>query len=266
MLRQFLIIFILILPNQTYANGEGAGALSIVPGLGQASQGHIAEGFTWLGVIAGGLLLTKNESDQTIFYDLWMYNIYDAYKDGGGRAAKNNVFSNYFAAFNPIHLLDYRGDIPIAVQAASNNKSDLALSSDNKLKTPFYMAFIALGEEALFRGYFFPVFSNIFGTVTGAISSSLLFAASHGLYKGQSSLAFSGDVFLWRAFLGLIYSWQTYQNKNDLRGSIFSHTWVNVIHEYKRTGVLAGGRVGKSSNGIKPGKPNGIVLGWKTAF
>ena len=120
----------------------------------------------------------------------------------------------------------------------------MAIGPNNKLSTPFYMSFIALGEEGLFRGFVFPGLTDVFGgsAVVGATTSSLSFAAFHALYVGQSSYAFQPNIFLMRTALGLFYCWQTYHDKFDLRKSIFSHTWFDVLVEWDRQDMPGGGQ------------------------
>ncbi len=105
------------------------------------------------------------------------------------------------------------------------------------------MGFIALGEEALFRGFVFPGFTDVLGgsTIAGALTSSVTFAAAHALYNGQSRSALQGSTMLLRTVLGLFYCWQTHEDKYDLRKSIFSHTWFDVLYEWDRQGLPGGG-------------------------
>jgi membrane protease YdiL (CAAX protease family) len=246
-----------------------AGLLSVVPGLGQTANGNPGEGLAWFAVILGGGALTAgNGYNQTIFLDLWMYNIYDAYRDAGPkRSYKQNVFANYASAFNPLNIWGPPSTVPLIAQTAgtlSKGRPSFGIGPNRPVLTPFYMAFIALGEEGLFRGFFFPGLSDLFNsTVAGAITSSLVFSAAHGLYAGQQSYAFRPGVFAWRTVLGLFYCWQTHIDKYDLSKSIFSHTWVNVLYEWDRQGVLGGGRLGESKKSRAPFSSIGLELSWR---
>ncbi len=225
-----------------------AGGLSLVPGLGQLSNGNALEGIAWFTGIVGGYILTSgNSNNQTVFLDLWMYNMYDSYRDAGAsKTAKHNLFENYISAFNPLNFWGPYSTVPLIYQGvvvAGRGRNDLAIGPNNKALTPIYMGFIALGEEALFRGFVFPGFTDVLGgsTIAGALTSSVTFAAAHALYNGQSRSALQGSTMLLRTVLGLFYCWQTHEDKYDLRKSIFSHTWFDVLYEWDRQGLPGGG-------------------------
>jgi membrane protease YdiL (CAAX protease family) len=253
-------------PPAAHATPPGvAGTLSLVPGLGQVSNGDFLEGLAWLAVIGGGVVFSPRGAwPATAFYDLWMYNMYDAYRDAGPRkSAKNNVFENYIATFNPLNLIDPIG-APLLLAKGLTPSSGPQIGPDSKLLVPFAMGFVALGEEGLFRGFLFPGFSDLLSSeVLGAVTSSLVFAAAHGLYDGQRSYAFEPMVFGTRTVLGLLFSWQTHRNKYDLRKSIFAHAWFDVIYELKRT-PTAGGSLG-GGEGSAPGAPSalGLRMSWE---
>ena len=72
-----------------------AGGLSIVPGLGQVSNGDVLEGFGWLGLVGGAYCIDKGWG-----MDLLFYNMYDAYRDAKpkiNRYTNYNLFQNYIA-------------------------------------------------------------------------------------------------------------------------------------------------------------------------
>lgn len=234
-----------------------AGTLSVVPGLGQISNGDSLEGLSWFAGVLGGFMLTSGNSyNQTVFLDLWMYNMYDAYRDAGAqRSAKYNLLQNYIAAFNPLNIWGPYSSVPLIYQAAvvsGPGHGDVAIGPNNKALTPIYMGFIALGEEALFRGFVFPGFTNVLGgsVFAGAVTSSLAFAAAHTFYSGQSSYALQPQVMLLRSALGLFYCWQTHTDHYDLRKSIFSHTWFDVLYEWDRQGMPGGGGVSSKITGL----------------
>jgi hypothetical protein len=254
-----------------------SGTLSLVPGLGQISNGDFLEGLGWFATTIGGLIATQgNANNQTIFLDLWMYNMYDAYRDAGAsRTAKHNVFQNYIAAYNPTLLWGPYSTAPLGTQSllvANRGRPKFALGPNNRVLSPLYMSFVALGEEALFRGFIFSGFMNLTnGSLQfSSISSSLLFAAAHSLYSGQRSSAFHPYTFAFRTLLGYFYCLQTNKDAYDLRKSIFSHTWVDVLYEWDRLGTFGGGgQIGQlrhqaSSTSIL--KPQSISLKYSYEF
>ena len=242
-----------------------AGTLSLVPGLGQIASGKPFEGLAWFAVIGGGLFLSPRGQawPATAFYDLWMYNIYDAYRDAGARkAAKHNVLQNYLSAFNPLNLIDPIG-APLLAFKGLTPSSGAQIGPDQKILVPFAMGFVALGEEGLFRGFLFPGFSDILSSdILGGITSSVAFAAAHGLYDGQSSYAFRPSVFSMRTALGLLMAWQTHRNEYDLRKSIFAHTWFDVIYEFKRTDAPLGGSFEKGGKDASTASVLGLRMSW----
>jgi membrane protease YdiL (CAAX protease family) len=258
------------------APGLAAG-LSLVPGLGQVVQGHVIEGLGWFVVSVPLFFLSKNLTLSTIGLDLWMYNIYDSYRHAGPkRVSKESVLVNYIAAFNPLNIWDPIGPPVLGIQLFLTLKSaapEFGIGPENKILTPFSMAFIALGEEGLFRGFLYPAMSDLFfdSEVVGAITSSLVFSAAHALYAGQSSYAFTPYIFTFRTLLGLAMCWQTSINKYDLRKSIFTHTWFDVIYEWRRLGVFGGGEAGgqfasPSVLSSEYGKPTGFVVRHSFSF
>jgi membrane protease YdiL (CAAX protease family) len=240
-----------------------AGIASIIPGLGQALAGRPGEGLAWFTGVVGGFALSPRGKDWpgTAFLDLWMYNVYDAYRDAGARRSKNrSLLMNYAAAFNPLNLVDPI-TVPVVAFPLVTHPTGPALASSKSI-APFEMAFIALGEEGLFRGFFFPGFSDIFHSpVAGAVLSSALFAYSHKFYKGQATYALKPEIFTERAALGLLMCLQTYAHHYDLGPSIFAHTWFDAIYEFRR----AGGTVGGGGAQDIP-QPTGIVYKYVLDF
>lgn len=221
-----------------------AGVLSIVPGLGQAAEGNGLEGLAWFASSAG-LYFSGNSYARNIGFEIWQYNMYDAYRDAGAKdTSKQNVFENGIAPLNPVNLLD-----PISVGIVGfgfytkGGKNVARQGPKNKLGGAFLFAMVGLGEEGLFRGFLFPAFSHVTGSYTvGAITSSAAFAAFHlgnkdGYYRSAAGL---GTIFA----AGLLFCIQTYMHKFDLRHSIFAHAWFDFTVEYLHIGstdpVLAG--------------------------
>jgi membrane protease YdiL (CAAX protease family) len=89
-------------------------------------------------------------------------------------------------------------------------------------------SFVGLGEEALFRGFVFPAFTDIFfdSVWIGAVTSSAFFSWAH-VVGGRQNLGAS--PLTQRFLMGLLFAWQTHRNQYDLRKSIFAHTWFDIF-------------------------------------
>jgi len=247
-----------------------AGVASIVPGLGQTLNGDGGEGLLWFTTIAAGLSFSPRGAwPASAFMHLWMYNIYDAYRDAGAkRSAKYTVFQNYFAAFNPMNIIDPIGAPIVIVPAVTGGKSSGPKLASSPVLAPIEIAFIGLGEEGLFRGFFFPAFSDLTGSaIIGAVTSSLLFAYAHRFYSGQSKYALQGDVFASRAIGGALFCLQTYLHSYDLRHSIFAHTWYDVIVDYKHAGgTIAHGPLRTTESNSGQPRISGFVVKYVHEF
>lgn len=86
----FLVALIFLRPVSGNADSNPGlyGALSIVPGLGQAASGNPLEGLTWF-ITSLGLWTSKNSYISNVGFKLWEYNMYDAYRDAGAKEASN---------------------------------------------------------------------------------------------------------------------------------------------------------------------------------
>jgi membrane protease YdiL (CAAX protease family) len=214
--------------------GKSAGlaaTLSIVPGLGQLYNGDYWEAPLWT-LASVGLYLSRNPFMNIAGFDLWMYNIYDAYRDAGPsnkKVADRTVFGNYLAAFNPLCLWDPIGTPTLLIYGGLGGayRSFRGLTD---WRAPFVYAFVGLGEEGLFRGFLFPGLQHLFPEKAApwiaAFLSSALFAAAH-VTGGIQEL--SPDRFAVRTLMGLVFSWQTHRNQYDIRNSIFTHAWIDVL-------------------------------------
>lgn len=206
-----------------------AGALSLIPGLGQVSNGDVAEGGVWFVTALGLFLIPGDASLRQIGWDLWQYNMYDAYRDAGAKgAAKYNVFENYVAAFNPLNIIDPIGAPILALGAlVRGNDGNIPGIPRSLFLRPLVYGFVGLGEEGLFRGFLFPGLSDVFSSkIAGAITSSVLFAFFH-ITNGRSDI--DGPHLASRTIMGLLFCWQTHLQKNDLRHSIFTHSWWDFL-------------------------------------
>ena len=214
--------------NSAHAVAAGvSGTLSIIPGLGQVVNGDGVEGLGWFSTSVG-LLLTGNSFLSQIGFDLWMYNMYDAYRDAkpsGGKTKNYTVVQNYVAAFNPANIIDPIGGPIVLVGAAAGAKG--GYPAFKNLALPITYGFVGMGEEGLFRGFLFPGFSDLLSSAwAGAITSSALFAVVHAT-GGRSNL--SGTALTSRFLMGMLFCWQADRNKYDLRNNIFAHTWWDIF-------------------------------------
>ncbi len=206
-----------------------SGTLSLVPGLGQAVNGNPFEGLAWFGSVAG-LYLSGNSNLAQVGWDLWMYNMYDAYRDGGasgsGKTTSHSLASNYVANYNPANALDPIGAPVVGFGAWSgSSRGYTGLRSPTKIVT---YSFVGLGEEALFRGFLFPAFSNLLfdSAIAGAVTSSAVFAYVHAT-GGSANLA--PGVLAQRFVFGMLFSWQMHRNRYDMRRGVFAHTWYDIL-------------------------------------
>src|SRR5262245_21678507 len=112
-----LLLSLLSTPAMAAPEPGAAGALSIIPGLGQTLTGNGVEGAAWF---AGtlGLLFSRNLYLSQIGFDLWLYNMYDAYRDAGAKHATQYTFlENWAANFNPMNIVDPVGAPLVAAGA-----------------------------------------------------------------------------------------------------------------------------------------------------
>lgn len=210
----FILLLSLGLNSISNAATPGmAGTLSLIPGLGQVSNGKYLEGLTWF-VSVGALLANKNSKrSQQIGFDLWQYNMYDAYRDAANKPS--TFLGEYFSNYNPINAFDMIGTPILLLSSTQLQGSKL----DGELILE--MSFVGLGEEGLFRGFLFPAFSQMFNSKwTGAIISSAIFSYIH--LDGAKPIPF-------RFVMGMLFCWQADRNKYDLSSNIFTHTWYDVM-------------------------------------
>ncbi|MCK5073863.1 MAG: CPBP family intramembrane metalloprotease [Bacteriovoracaceae bacterium] len=214
-----VLLFGTLSPNVRATIPGIAGAASIIPGLGQTIDGRPGEGLAWFAA-SFGPLLTNDRVAQQVGFDIWMYNMYDAWRDAGGKPSTNhNVFVNYIGNYNPLNIVDPIGAPIVGVGAIAGNGGDP--DPDDFGSAMIFYSFVGLGEEGLFRGFLFPGFSSYLGKWFGAVVSSGLFALVHD-NDGMSD-------FYVRFFAGMLFCWQADRNKYDLRKNIFAHTWYDMF-------------------------------------
>ncbi|MBI2607040.1 MAG: CPBP family intramembrane metalloprotease [Deltaproteobacteria bacterium] len=225
-------------PREAHAAAAGvSGTASIIPGLGQVINGNALEGLGWFSSVAA-LSFSGNGYFAQIGFDLWMYNMYDAYRDArpqNGRFTNYGVVENYVAAFNPLNIVDPIGAPIVAYGAyAGSSRGYPGLRNVSK---PLLYGFVGEGEEGLFRGFLFPGLSDVFSSkLVGALTSSAIFAVSHAT-GGSSNLA--GGALAQRFAGGMLFCWQANLNRYDLRHGIFAHAWYDILVDRGRIAGLS---------------------------
>ncbi len=244
-----LSVYLSLCGRSHAASPELAGTLSIIPGLGQISNGDTWEGLGWA-ITSLGLYTSGNFYASNIGYKIWQYNMYDAYRDAGPKnAGKQNVLENYTAFLDPTNIIDPVGAGILGFGAYSISGSEPSVSSGpgNLPGSALFFGFVGLGEEGLFRGFLFPAFSDALDSKWGgAIVSSALFSVSHLTNSASFYRSFNGLGILFLG--GMALCWQTDNNDYDLRHSIFTHTWYDVIVDF---GGRKGGSGGLEKLGAK---------------
>ncbi len=216
------------LPARASAPAGLVGTASVIPGLGQTLNGNIVEGVGWFGSIFSLYFLNSNSGLRQVGWDLWMYNMYDAYRDAKPkikRYANHNVAQNYLAAFNPLNVLDPVGASVVGVAAFSGYS--VGYPALRLTSVPLVYGVVGMGEEGLFRGFLFPAFSDLFhSAILGSVVSSVAFGLIHAT-GGVENL--QPLVLGQRIVFGLIFCYQAHRNRYDLRKSIFAHTWYDIL-------------------------------------
>ncbi len=228
-MRILAAILLLIVSVQVQAAPAAgvSGTLSIVPGLGQVANGDTLEGLGWFTTVVG-LAAVRDPYALQVALDLWMYNMYDAYRDAkpaGGKTTNYNVFQNYIAAFTPLNVVDPIGGPIVGLGALAGAKAKYPCLRYGMC--PPIFGLVGMAEEGLFRGFLFPGFSDLFGSkIAGAIVSSGIFAAAH-VSGGKSNLTLAPMAS--RFIGGMLFSLQVDRNKYDLRKAIFAHAWFDIL-------------------------------------
>jgi Type II CAAX prenyl endopeptidase Rce1-like len=212
-----------------------AGALSVVPGLGQTVGGHPLEGLAWFGSVVG-LYSSGNKWARNVALEFWEYNMYDAYRDAGAKdTGKQTFLENELAFINPLNLVDpiSVGIVGYGVYSGAHSKSAVKQGPRGTLAGIAFFSTVGLGEEGLFRGFLFPGFSHLTGSyIVGAVLSSGAFAAAHLVNHNKYYHSAHGLTTLFAG--GMLLCLQTYSQKWDLRHSIFTHAWFDISVEYAR--------------------------------
>ncbi len=226
-LRSLVITAIILWVNpNTHAAEPGAfGLASIIPGLGHALNGQVLEGLGWF-IGTAALATSKSSTLVNVGFDVWQYNMYDAYRDAGGRPTDNkNIIQNWSGNINPLNIIDPIGAPIVGASLISGAPNGYpALTSPKSL---LIYSFVGLGEESLFRGFLYPSLSNAFDSrFMGATTSSALFSLAH-VTGGGANL--HPAVLGMRFLLGMFFCWQLTRNKYDLSQNIFAHSWYDIF-------------------------------------
>ena len=215
-------------PKPCLASAGWVGLSSAIPGVGQTINGNPLEGLGYL-VSTIYLMSSKSAVVKSMGFDLWMYNMYDAYRDArpsGSAFSDQNIFQNLSAPFYPPNFLDWRGATLVAAGAAAGAHQQYPALKKPELIAKY--AFVGFGEEALFRGFVLPSFTDSFHSKGwGIVLSSAVFSVAHAATGDGSALAPSVLVVRW--ILGMWLAWQADSNKYDLRKNIFAHAWYDVL-------------------------------------
>jgi membrane protease YdiL (CAAX protease family) len=272
-----LLVFSLNFPMRAHAiHPAAAGALSIVPGLGEVVEGHPWKGLGYFSALLGlwitsGRLGGAKTNAGTIVGEaamsLYFYQIYAAYRDGNPKNkmyGKSNVFLDYAAAFNPINVLDFKVIGFDAVAGVSG-----AFKGQGASYNPLWLLYWGVGvqqEEALYRGFLYPVFTDIFGgyRLPAALVTSVLDSAQHILYEGGAAL--TPYVFIGRTVIYCYLTWMYTFNDYDLPRNIFAHAWFDyLLRSNGKTKTKESRLYGVNSLPI-PEDFEGPVLGFKFQF
>lgn len=224
----FCFLFVSAQPAVATPAAGVSGMLSIIPGLGQTANGDVLEGLGWFAATVGPFL-TRSAFARQVGFDLWMYNMYDAYRDAkpaNGKTTNYTAFENYIAFANPVNLFDPYGATVVGIGAIAGARQHYPCLHYGWCP-PMY-GFVGMGEEGLFRGFLFPGLTDVFGGKkwAGNITSSALFAVAHAT-GGRKNL--SGAALGSRFLFGMIMCINADRMKYDLRHNIFAHAWYDIL-------------------------------------
>ncbi|MCM0607350.1 MAG: CPBP family intramembrane metalloprotease [Xanthomonadaceae bacterium] len=228
---KLILTTLLIVFQLSYAQAKPAPAVAgfssmLLPGLGQTLNGNALEGLAYAGVSA--MYFLKNPYFSNIGFNIWLYNQYDAYRDAGAPGtAKHSIYENWISNVNPLNLVDLIAAPTVGFAAGYGYYTGGGYPSFQRWEIPVSYSFVGLGEEALFRGFWFHGLSRLFGTEwVGAPISSLAFAAAH-VIGGVENLEL--NPMAQRFIFGMLMSWQMSRNQYDMRKNIFTHSWYNIF-------------------------------------
>jgi membrane protease YdiL (CAAX protease family) len=231
-----------------------------------AAGGAQCAGVAGLTVAGAAIALGRRSFDPwslgllTAGQDLWLYGIYAAYRDarralgnaGYTQPIPDELFGDLvLAPFSPAAIA-----LEVALPVAAAVGLQLALATFSTGETIFHNASIdtlfgalppggallvhlpafaliamaaAVGEEALFRGYFEAGLDEWFGPIAGTIITALLFAAVHLLNPNPGTVA---DVLVGlgvRGALGAYLGWLFEKDGHRLAKGVAFHFWYDFL-------------------------------------
>ncbi|MDD0852095.1 CPBP family intramembrane metalloprotease [Halobacteriovorax sp. GB3] len=214
------------------------GFASLLPGGGQALNGDYLESFLYFTASFGLMSYAKDPKLKTVGLNIYFYNMYDAWRDAGGKPSEQEtIFSHYGQSFVPTNIVDPFAISFLTLAAMNRNGARERAIDDAKRdndqeqlhrwlltdgwKSTLTFAAVGMGEEAFFRGFLFPAFSEYLSPWGGAIVSSALFSFAHVGATREENLA--------RFIFGMIFCWQYASNDYKLGKNIFTHAWYDQI-------------------------------------
>ena len=175
--------------------------------------------------------------------NLNFYSAFAAYRDarleGGNRGAYSTNMPDeglgdlVLAPFNPEYMLRPGTFLPLLlplyVASLPADREAPVYAPDNTITLTemrrgfFFMHYgVAIGEEALFRGYFNNGLSDWMGEGWGLVTSSLIFGLAHTGTAGQATAA-GATVF------GLYTGWLQQSNDYSISQGVALHFWWNFL-------------------------------------
>jgi membrane protease YdiL (CAAX protease family)/TM2 domain-containing membrane protein YozV len=229
----------------------------LAPGLGSFYLGDTMAGVGLLSTytLSAGLEGAKvTGGDLAIAQNSWFYGVYSAYRDvrifNHGRGylyemPKDSLKDLVVAPFRwrVIKKPEVWGGLLGALYLAGTisyycyptpkeARVSLDVSEAAIVRNPFCAFPVGIGEEAFFRGYLQPFFTERTNPVGGIILSSLLFGAVHA---GNAAFLEPQDRWRYYAFslpyitsMGAYFGWLTYKN-TSLQESVALHSWYDFI-------------------------------------
>jgi len=246
-----------------YKNPTLSGLFSLViPGAGHAYQGKWGKAGIFAGIEAGLLtsaltmkVETRNDDMlranlSRVFLNTHFYNVYASYQDAR-ISNKNKNYNTPISKRSVVDLLTAPVNLDIITRPTfllpmgiisglvglrlivANGNSGVDTSTEKKIWGTSILAAqstgIGLGEEAFFRGYLQPEFTDLFGKEwLGILSQALVFGAAH-YNSGGVTLEQKLQKVLFTSWSAIYGGWLFAKNKQDLRENIAIHAWWDFI-------------------------------------
>jgi hypothetical protein len=152
---------------------------------------------------------------------------------------KEDSLDVMFSPFDYEHILRPTTFVPLLVLAAvgfAGLHEDSYLDGGDSVFTAGVSYNAGVGEEAMFRGYLFPVFRQAFDSYWWSNGlQAAIFGAMHYSSYNQFPIA--------QTVMGFYLGWMTHRNGYSIRESAFLHTWWDVL----AIGFLIADQNGKNS-------------------